>query len=268
MATLDFTKMRSNKHVTVWQGLTGDASGIQDVAEPTAAEINNSGGASGMLNASPSISWNDFDFGIQDAETSNDPSLADEANFEDIGAAQWGGSISYYYPKDYDDNSNNHSLLYDLTDIPLTNIDTVVRIDGHKNNTLTPAGDGDFVSVFRSWTNSETNVTDASEAQRRTVGFLSAGEAAFYTIVGDHSITAKPPTGTPWAEGTKARIRGIVQDRDYTNALSFHSSDADVVRVYPGGFYEVVGDAADTATITITDEGTGDTTSVSVTVTS
>lgn len=264
MATMDFEKMRANKNIGIWIGQTSSATGVQDVAEPQANEINE-GGTGGMLNAAVSTSWNDFDFGTQEAETSSDPSFADESTFEDLGAAQWGGGISFYYPQDYDDNSNQHSLIYDMTDTPWEHKDIVLRIDGNKNNVTQPVADGDFVSVYRTWVDSETNVTDATEAYRRTVGFQMRGDASFYTIVGDHTISEiEAPAG--WAAGTKARLRAEVQDRDYTNALSFSTSDASVVRVYPGGFYEVTGTSGATATITIEDREAGTSTTVAVSV--
>lgn len=261
MSTLDYEKLQSNHHVKVALAPSGAATGIADIGEPTAAELNNTGGTSGAINASPSISWNDFDFGIQDPETTSDPSLADASTFEDLGPAQFGGSMSFYYPAEYDDNSNNHSLVYDLTDEPWTYIDVGIRIDGAKDNMQVDFADGDFVHTFRTWTDSESNVTDADAAYRRTVGFQPAGESAFYTIVGDHTLTAIEPSS--WEVGDKGRLRVSVQDRDYTNACSFQSSDADVVRILPGGFYEVTG--AGTATITIRDSYTDAEETVAVT---
>lgn len=265
--TLDYEKLPSNKHVGLWLGPSGTASGIQDVNLPTADEINNTGDASSVLNVVTATSWNDFDFGIQDPETSSDPSLADESTYEDLGPAQYGGGISFYYPGKYHDPTNSLSNVYDLTKLPWTEIDVIERIDGAKSNPSVPAADGDF-HVFRTWTDSEANTTDADSSYRRTVGFQQSGDAAFYTIVGAHTITALPPATTPWAAGTKARLRGVVQDRDYTSALTFTSSDSSVVSISAkGGFYTVTGSAADTATITIEDEGAGTSTTVSVTVT-
>lgn len=262
---IDFQKLQSSPHVSVWGGPTSNATGIQDTAVPTAAEINNTGGTSGMLNWSPSISWNDYGFGQEASETINDPSFADESTYEEFGARNYGGEISFYYPKEFDDNSNNHSLVYDQTDAPRTLLDVVVRIDGEKRTTV-PAADGDIVHVFRTMTDSEANVLTQPDAFRRTVGLLNQGDAEFYTIVGAHTITTEL-AADPWDAGKKARIQAIVQDRDYTNALSYSSSDPEVVRVYPGGFYEVVGTASDTATITIRDEAAGTSTTVAVTVT-
>lgn len=262
---IDYDKLPSTPHTTVWGGPTGGAFGVTDTAVPLAAEINNTGGASLMLNWSPSISWNDWGFGQEASETLNSPSFADESTYEEFGARNYGGEISFFYPKEYDDNSNNHSLVYDQTDTPGTKLDVVVRIDGETRTTVA-AADGDIVHVFRTMTDAETNVLQQPDEFRRTVGFLNQGDAEFYTIVGAHTITTSLPA-TPWAAGKKARIQGIVQDRDYTNALSFSSSDPDVVRVYPGGFYEVTGTASDTATITVRDEAAGTSTTVAVTVT-
>ena len=264
MAVIDFDKLRADKVLTVLLAPTGAATGVQNVGEPTEAEVT-VGGATAFVNASRSISWQDWDFGIQESERLNDPSLADDSTYEDFGQMNYGGSMSFYYPKDYDDDSNNHSLVYDLTDTPWTKIDVLVRLDGDVKND-TAVVNGDFVHVLRTMTDGEANSLQGADALRRTVSFLQQGDVAVYTIVGDHAITAIEPATAPWLAGKKARLRASVQDRDYTNALEFSTSDASVVQVYPGGFYEVTGTAADTATITITDPHTGDTQTVAVTV--
>lgn len=260
----DYERMRSDKNLTVLLAPSGTATGVQVTAAPTEAELE-VGGAAGFQNASRSISWNDYDFAVSESERTNDPSLADDSTYEDFGQINYGGGMSFYMPAEYDDDSNNHSVIYDMTDQPWTPMDVVTRLDGEKQNS-TAVVDGDFVSVYRTITDSDTDSDTGADAIRRTVGFLSQGNVAIYTIVGDHAITALPPTTAPWAAGKKARLRATVQDRDYTNALNFRSSDASVVRVFAGGFYEVTGTAGDTATITITDPGTNTTQTVAVTV--
>lgn len=261
VAEADYKRLRSNRHVTVWGGPTGTgAVGIQNLAQPAAAAINGSGGSL-VLNWSPSISWNDYDFGVQESETLNDPSFADASTYTEFGAKNYGGGISFYKPAKWDDNSNNHSLVYDQTDTPHTPMDTVVRIDGEKR-TSTAAADGDFVHTFRTMTDSDTNVWGQPDAHRRTVGFLSQGAAEFYTIVGTHTITATAPAGL--TVGDKGRIQAAVQDRDYSGALLFTSSNPAVFNVARGGFYRAV--SAGTATVTIQDEAAGTSTTVSVTV--
>jgi len=261
---IDFEKLPADKNVTVWIGPSGGSTlGITDIAEPLAAELNNTGGTSGVQPASQSISWNDWDFGIQASETLNEPSLADAATYEEFGQSNYGGAISFYLPEEYDDNSNLHSIIYDLTDQPGQRNDIAVRIDGD-THTSVPAADGDIVSAFRVQGEAEANPFTPGESKRRTVSFIQKSEFAAWTIVGDHAITAIEPAA--FVEGDKGRIRALVQDRDYTNALNFSTDDADVIQVYPGGFYEVTGADTDTATITITDPNTGDVETVAVTV--
>lgn len=267
MATLDYTKLPVDERTSVWISPSGGTTlGITNVDEPLAAEINNTGGLSGVIPASQSISWNDYGFGTQASEVLNEPSLADAATYEEFGQANYGGDISFYYPEDYDDNSNLHSVIYDLTDIPGERQDIAVRIDGDVKTSV-PAADGDIVSVYRVAGESEANPFTPGESKRRTVTFTNKSDFSHFTVVGDHAITAIPPATAPWAAGKKARLRASQQDRDMTTRMSFTSSDTSVVEIYSDGSYEIVGTAADTATITIEDKGTGDIATVNVVVT-
>lgn len=261
---LDYEKLPADKTTTVWIGPTSPATGVADVDEPTADELNNTGGVSGMQPASQSISWNDWDFGTQASEVLNEPSLADAATYEEFGQNNFGGGMSFYYPEEYDDNSNLHSIIYDLTDIPGERDDIGLRIDG-ETFTTEPAADGDFVSVYRVQGEAEQNPFTPGESKRRTVNFIQKSEFSHFTVVGDHAITAIAPAS--FAPGDTGRIRASQQGRDVTNRLRFSTSNGDVINVYPGGFYEVTGADTETATITISDPGTDDTTPVAVTVT-
>lgn len=262
---IDFEKTPANERIAVWLGPSGGSTlGITEIAEPLAAELNNTGGTSGMQKAAQSISWNDWDFGTQASETLNEPSLADAATFEEFGQNNYGGGISFYYPEEYDDNSNQHSVIYDLTDIPGSLNDIAVRIDGDTSS-LANAADGDFVSAYRVQGEAEANPFTPGESKRRTVTYLQKSDFAHLTIVGAHTLTAIEPAS--FEAGDKGRIRVGVQGRDYTNALRFTSDDPTVIDIYPGGFYEVTGVATDTATITIEDVDAGTSTTVSVTVT-
>ncbi len=264
MATLGFEKCPADQRTTVWMSPTASgAVGITDVAVPLAAELNNTGGTSTVINASASVSWNDYSFGTQASETLNEPSFADAATYQTFGQANYGGSMSFWMPAAYDDNSNLHSLVYDLTDEPGALLDIAVRQDGDVLTSVA-AANGDFVSVYRVELDSETNPFTPGESKRRTVDFLQKSEFSHLTIVGAHTITAIPPGS--FAAGSKGRIRASVQSRDYTCALQFSTSDATVIDVYPGGFYKVTGTASDAATVTITDVEAGTSTPVSVTV--
>lgn len=264
---IDFIKLPSNKNVTVWHSPSGGSTlGITDVDEPLAAELNNTGGTSGAINATEAISWNDYDFGMQASETTNEPSLADSASFEEFGANNFGGSISYFRPRDLSASGLLNDV-HDLTKAKDATIDAAVRIDGETASTV-PAANGDMVSVYRVESSSQQNPFTPGESKRRTVGWVQKSDFAYYTVVGDHTITAIPPATTPWLSGRKGRIRASQQGREVTNRLRFSSSNSAVAEVQDGGFYSIsTGAAARTATITITDEGTGDTATVSVVTT-
>lgn len=250
---LDFEKSRANKHVTV---SIGPLSAVANLAVPTAAELN------AMQPASQSISWNDWDFGMQASEQSSDPSLADAANYQSRGAANYGGSFSAYYPEEYDDNSNNHALVHEITRLPGTKLIVAVRVDGETPTTAAFA-DGDYISLYVVETGSETNAITGEDDYRRTIGLLQQGSFAFYTVVGPHVITATPTTITGTAATGKGRITATVGGREYTNALNFRSSNSAVVTVRKGGYYQIRG--AGSATITILDKEAGTTATVTVT---
>lgn len=257
---MNYTKLPAEKHMTVFQGPSGGTTlGITDVHEPLAAELNNTGGTSGVINVSPSVDWNDLDFGMQASETNNQPSLADSATYETFGASNYSGNISYFLPQSWDDDSNTHSLVADLTWEPLVINDIAVRIDGDLE-TSEPAADGQFVSVYRAQAGSEEHPFTPGESKRYTIGWLSRGQFAFETVVGDHAIAALAPGSFPL--NSKGRIRASQQGRDTTNSLRFASSNPAAIEVYPGGFYDRTGSGA--ATVTISDPYTGDTATVTV----
>ena len=232
--TLDFEKAPADKRVTVWIGAKGS---IADFDKPTAAEIN------AMHMASDSISWNDFDFGMQASETNNDPSLADSSSYETRGQANFGGNISYYYPKKYNDPSNPHSVVYDMTKTPGTHLEIVVRVDGDVK-TSAPAADGDFVSVYDIITDSETNSLQGADALRRTVNHLQQSAFAHRVVVGGGALVVTL-LGDVTTEGGVGRLRVTQAGRDITGACEFGSSSTAVAVSSGGGLKRIAAGAAD-----------------------
>lgn len=262
MVTMNYAKLPADRHVKVTLGPSGGTTlGITDIEEPTAAELNNTGGTSGMQPASQTISWNDFDFGTQASETLNEPSLADAGSYVEFGQSNYGGTMSYFRPEDYDDNSNMHSVIYDLTDEKYHLLDVAVRIDGARLTTV-PAADGDFTSTYRVQSGGDANPFTPGESIRRTINYMPKSDFSHYTVVGSHAITAIPPAS--FTTGTAGRIRASQGGRDRTNALDISTADPTIILVAKGGFYKVVGTG--TTTVTFTDRGTGDTVDVPVVV--
>lgn len=253
---LDYEFLPSAGHVTVLFAPPGS------FVKPEAATISE---LNGLLNMSVSVSWNDFDFGVQASNTNNDPSLADVGNVETRGAAQFGGNISFYYPREYDDNSSNHSLVFDAIGEPRTRGYIVIRIDGDKRTSLAFA-DGDYYHVFEVLTDGETNQITGEEAFRYTINFLQQGTLGVYRVAltSTTATVVATPSSDTLSIGEMVRLNATVQGREYTNGVSWTTSNSAVATVSSIGV--VKGISAGSATITATYEPTGDTDTVSITV--
>jgi hypothetical protein len=103
-------KVPSSGNIRVWWGTT---SAFADYKNPTAAEIN------ACLDISDAVSWNDFDFNLEASNQLEDPAITALGKTFDRGYANWGGSISFYYPNSFDDASSKYSLVYDTLDAHL-----------------------------------------------------------------------------------------------------------------------------------------------------
>lgn len=250
---LDFEKLKSNEHVTIY---IGSPEKVLNVEAPTAAELNS------LESASEAISWNDLAFGIEASETQNDPSLADVSNYETRGAANYGGSMSFYYPEDYEDLTNRLAVIHELTRVPGTFLLVAIRVDGEKR-VNTPWATGDYAHVFLVQTDSEANSIQGADALRRTVGMLQQSVFSVYTVVGDHTLVADQPTVAATA-GDKGRVTVKANGREFTNALTFTSSAPAIATVEKGGVWKAV--ATGEATLTATDPRTGTSVSIVVTV--
>ena len=254
LAPLDFIKTPSDQNITV---AIGPANAIADFNAPTAAELN------AMQNISHALSWQDWDFGMQASETVNEPSFADPANFTDFGASQYGGSMSMFYPKNYDDPTNELSLAYDLTDQPWELLAIAIRVDGEKKNS-TAFADGDYVHTFLTMTDGEANSLTGAEALRRTITLLQQSVFAVYTIVGSGETAPVATAPASLAIGESVRVPATVLGREFTNALEYTSDDPEVATAGRGGI--VTGVSEGTADIIITNPLTDQQTTVSVTV--
>ena len=170
-------KVPASGNIRVWWALPNAFASWE---APTATEINAS------LDVSNSTSWNDLDFGLQASNTIDDPAITAIGKVADRGAAQFGGSMSFYYPGAFGDASNEYSLTYDALDQPRTNGYLVMRIDGEESSPL--AAEGDLVHVFKVMTDGYAESITGEEAFRYTVTFLSQGDLAVRTVVGGGTV--------------------------------------------------------------------------------
>jgi hypothetical protein len=248
-------KVPASGNIRVWWALPN---AFANWEAPTATEINE-----GCLDVSNSTSWNDLDFGLQASNTIDDPAITALGIVTDRGAAQFGGSMSFYYPRDFDDASNEYSLVYDALDQPRTTGYLVMRIDGEESSNQ--AAEGDLVHVFKVMTDGYAESITGEEAFRYTVTFLSQGDLAVRTVVKGGSAPAVVVDSTLAIDaGESVRIDATVGGRLYTNGVKWTSSDVTKATVSSAGV--VTGIAAGSATITATYEATGGTDTCAVTV--
>lgn len=252
MPTTLGTKVPASGNIRVWWALEN---AFSNYANPTAAEIN------ACLDISDSISWNDFDFGLQASNTIDDPAITAIGKVSDRGATQYGGGLSFYYPGAFGDASNEYSLTYDALDQPRTTGFLVIRFDGE--NSVATAADGDLVHVMKVMTDGYAESITGEEAFRYTVTFLSQGDVATRTVVGGGAVVATPATLAS-AAGDVDHAYATVGGRNYTNGVKWTTSDPTVAVVSSGGVITSV--AAGSATITATYENAGTTDTIAVTV--
>lgn len=245
-------KVPSSGNIRVWWALPN---AFSNFLAPTAAELE------ACLDVSDSISWNDFDFGLQASNTIDDPAITAIGKVSDRGAEQFGGGVSFYYPGAFGDVSNAYANTYDAMDQPRTPGYLVIRVDGDNANSAAPAN-GDLVSVYKVMTDGYAETITGEEAFRYTITFLPQGDLAVRTVVG--GTTPVVPSTLAIDVDASERLTATVGGRNYTNGVKWSSSDATKASVSSAGV--VTGVAAGSATITATYEATGNTDTCSVTV--
>jgi len=239
-------KLPASGNIRVWFGLENS---LANYAAPTATEIN------AMLDVSDAVSWNDFGFGLQASNTIDDPAITALGKVSDLGAAQFGGAISFYYPKSFTDTSSKYQVVYDALDQPRTKGYLVMRIDGTQSTTSATAGD--LVHVFKIMTDGYAESITGEEAFRYTVTFLSQGSLAVRAVVKSASayVTLVWHKGalTPTLAGSLAvknyKLGCKVDGRWYTNGVAWTSSDTTKATVSKAGTVMLL---ASTGTVTIT----------------
>jgi len=231
-------KVPASGNIRVWWGTT---SAFADYQNPTAAEIN------ACLDISDAVSWNDFDFNRAGSNQLEDPAITSDGKVFDRGFANWGGGISFYYPESFDDATSKYSQVYDTLDAPRTSGYVVMRIDGEES--AATAANGDFVHVLKVMTDGYAESVTGEEAFRYTVTMLPQGDYAVRTVVGGGTPVVSPATLASSA-GDVDELTATWGGRNYTNGVTWSTSDATKATVSKAGIVTSV--AAGTATITAT----------------
>lgn len=233
--------------------------GLANPEAPTEAEM------AAALDISDAVSWNDKDFGVQASNTSEDPAITAKGRVTNRGAAQYGGSLSLYYPADRTDTSSIYTQVEAILGKPGTRGYLVSRVDGREltsstgtaNNPGILAKAGDLVTVAKVEVGGMGQSITGEEAFRYTPSFLSKGFVKTMAVV-RASATPVPPvivgSATGGAAGGVGVLRGTLIDREYTRGLIWKSSDPEVATVSRNGVVKYI--SAGTASITATDPAT------------
>jgi hypothetical protein len=223
---------------------------------PTAAEINAS------LDISDAISWNDFDFNLEASNELDDPAITAIGKVIDRGFTNFGGSLSLYYPRDFDDASSVYSLAYDALDAPRTKGYLVIRIDGERTNPL--AANGQLVHVFKVMTDGYAESIVGEEAFRYTVTMLPQGDFAVRTVIGSALTPVVLPATLAVTDPAVSKLSATLGGRNYTYGIQWKSSNPAVATVSTAGVVTALSNGSATITGTWPNNGNSDTCVVTV----
>ena len=246
------TKLTTNGlAVTVWFALPN---AFANPKNPTASEIN-----SGAVNVTKSIAWANYSFGAQASTQNSDPGMGDVGNTQTRGFAQFGGTISFFYPKTYSDSSDESLITFLALEKPRTLGYVIIRVDGQKDSVDSPAQDGDFLRIYRVMSDGWSDVNTGEENFKYSITFQPQGDLWINAVVGTVAVATPAAIGAEdFTIGGKTPLSAFVTGRElakvdnqydgYPGGFDWQSSDSDVASVDANGV--VHGVSAGTAEIT------------------
>lgn len=198
---------------------------------PTVAELN------AGLNMGDAISWNDYSFGVTASSSNEDPAVTAISKTADRGPAQYGGSLSFYYPATYGDSTNKYAVVYTALSQPRTLGYLVVSIDGqlpvgagaavYSGGATQAFAAGDLVSVYGVETDSYTDVAVGEAAYRYTIKFQPTGNLWInsVTATATDTVVVSPATASKTVAGGPFALTATLNGRVYERGLIWTSSD-------------------------------------------
>lgn len=259
--------------ITIWWALPN---AFANPAKPTLAELN------ATTNITTSVAWENFSFGAQASTQTSDPSIGDVGNTQSRGFAQFGGTISFFYPNDYIDTSNPLLTTFNLLRTPRTLGYLVMRVDGLK--TTSGAADkskgavaNDFVQVYKVMSDGWTDINTGENSFKYSITFQPQGDLWFNAVVATTVAVATPVAigTTAYTAGGRTPLGSYITGRQlaaqtniwngYPGWLNWASSNPAVATVDRNGV--VRGVSGGTTSITATDPNTGvSSTALSITI--
>lgn len=233
---------------------------------PTVAELN------AGLELEAVTLWDNFEIGAQASETSDAMPIKAKATVARRGAANFGGSASFWYPGVKSNLDNAAALAYAAFKEINTSGFVVVSVDGEIGEADQPSNDmsfaaGDYLSVLKVITDEWDDSITGEDAFYYTRNFLKNGGLSIYTVAGSSApVIVSSPATISGAAGDVDFISTTLNGRDWTRGVTYSSSDESVATVSGTGVVKLI--ATGTATITATLPGatTSTTDTVAVTV--
>lgn len=180
--------------MTVWLGLPN---AFANWEKPTVAELN------ATQNLTAGIAWDGWSFGAQASTQNSDPSMIDVGNVQTKGFAQFGGDISFFYPFDYTDTSNELLSIFLALQVPGTFAYLVTRADGLKTTAGAPdsgkvAVTNDLVNIYYVQSDGWNDNVTGELAFKYVISFIAQGNVDTNVLVATTvTVTTPAAIGTP-----------------------------------------------------------------------
>lgn len=234
------------------------AGGIANINAPTAGEI-----AAGVA-LSNSIAYENYELGASESDAIDDRSILDKGNATSRGAAQFGGTLSFFRPSDPTDMTHDYSKAFAAFRTPRAYGYLVTRVLQNVEGEHSTFVAGDDISVFYMVADTFIDDTEGDDSVKYTVNYQPQGQLRVYGKVAGGTISVLPTTLASTA-GDVDKIVARVGGDDVSAGAVWTTSDPNVAAVNTHGVVRSI--AAGSATITATYPGTTGTATVTVTVT-
>lgn len=242
------------------------SNGFSNPYWPTVAELN------AGLRLEDAVPWENFEFGMQASDTSDTPPISAKASVGVRSTANYGGSLSVWYPGYYDDPTNQLSLIYDAINADERTIGYIaLSVDGEIGEPDQPDSDftfanGDYVSIYRVQADAWTDMTEGDDPFYYTRNFLRNGQFAHYTVASTSAPVLAITVPTTADVGDVVVASATVNGREYSKGVAWSTTTPLLATVSPGGVITYLddGSANVTATLRRTTSPTTDTETVTV----
>lgn len=233
------------------------AGGIANINAPTAGEI-----AAGVA-LSPAIAWENYELAASESDAVDDRGILDKGNATSRGAAQFGGTVSYFRPSDPTDMTHPYSVAFAAYRTPRAYGYLITRVLQNVEGEHSAFVAGDDISVFYMVADTFIDDTEGDDSVKFTVNYQPQGMLAVYTKVAGGTIAVLPTTLSQ-APGDVDKVVARVNTRDVSAGAKWTTSNPEVAAVNTHGVVRAI--AAGSATITATYPGATGTATTTVTV--